>query len=297
MAGKILRVSSENHAFQHAVVLKANRTKRQRYQEFFVEGVQAINQAVAFGWSITTLIYSSEQPLSRWAQHVLAAAPSATRLEMSPRLLHKLSDKDEPSELLALVAMPDDDLTRIVPMTPLLLAVFDRPVSPGNLGTLIRSCDAFHADGLVVTGHGADVYDPATIRASTGSLFALPVVRAASHRALAEWFPALAKAAGPFQVVGTAADGDTAVDALDLTAPTVLVFGNETLGLSAGYRDLCERTVRIPTAGSAESLNVACAASIVLYEVDRQRRASRLSPRAGDRPYPSAPTRRRSEAR
>jgi TrmH family RNA methyltransferase len=279
IAGKVLRVSSENQAFQHAAVLKANRTKRKRYREFFVEGVHAINQAVAFGWSITTLIYSREQPLSRWAEQVLAAAPSATRLEMSPRLLQKLSDKEDPSELLALMAVPDDELTRIVPKAPMLLTVFDRPGSPGNLGTVIRSCDALRADGLVVTGHGADVYDPATIRASTGSLFALPVVRLASHRTLAEWFPALAKTAGPFQVVGTAADGDTPVDALDLTAPTVLVFGNETLGLSAGYRDLCERTVRIPTAGSAQSLNVACAASIVLYEIDRQRRAALNRPR------------------
>jgi TrmH family RNA methyltransferase len=99
-------------------------------------------------------------------------------------------------------------------------------------------------------------------------------VRLASHHALAAWFPALAKTAGTFQVVGASADGEVEVDALDFTAPTVLVVGNETHGLSAGYRDLCERTVRIPTYGSARSLNVACAASIVLYEVDRQRRAA-----------------------
>jgi tRNA G18 (ribose-2'-O)-methylase SpoU len=271
---RVVRIRSANNAFQHAEVLKRNRYKRHRFGEFFVEGVKAINQALAHGWTVTTLIYSTERSLSGWAKQIIAGSRAETHLDLAPHLMEQLSDKQEPSELLALVRTPEDHLTRIAPTQPMLVVVFDRPSSPGNLGALIRSCDALGADGLVVTGHGADVYAPETIRASVGSLFALPVVRRESHRDLAAWFPALAKAAGAFQVVGASGDAETPVDAHDFSVPTVLILGNETYGLSAAYRELCDTLVRIPMRGNADSLNVACAASIVLYEIDRQRRTA-----------------------
>ena len=98
-------------------------------------------------------------------------------LSCLPRCWRNSSNKSEPSELLALVAMPADDLDRI-PLSPdLLVVAFDRPASPGNLGSIIRSCDALGAHGVIMTGHSVDLYDPETISASVGSLFALPVVR------------------------------------------------------------------------------------------------------------------------
>jgi TrmH family RNA methyltransferase len=164
--------------------------------------------------------------------------------------------------------------------------VFDRPGSPGNLGTLIRSCDALGADGLIVTGHACDLYDPETIRASTGSLFALPSVRLPSQAELLPWLGSLRAAHPSLQVVGTDEDGERAIAAHDFTRPTVLLLGNETWGLSQGYRQLADALVRIPMAqradasgvigGAASSLNVAVAGSIILYEVQRQR--ARVAP-------------------
>jgi 23S rRNA (uridine2479-2'-O)-methyltransferase len=188
-----------------------------------------------------------------------------------PHLLEKLSNKTEPSELLALVAMPDDDLARIPLTSRLLVVIFDRPASPGNLGTIIRSCDALHVNGLILTGHGVDLYDPETISASTGSLFALPVVRLPSHQELLPWFETIRFTVGPFQVVGSDEKAERTIAEHDFKQPTVLVVGNETWGMSAAYRDLCDVVVKIPIAGSASSLNVACATSIFLYEIDRQR--------------------------
>ncbi|MEJ7653711.1 MAG: TrmH family RNA methyltransferase, partial [Chloroflexia bacterium] len=188
----------------------------------------------------------------------------------------KLSGKTDPSELLALVATPPDDLDRIPVRADLLVLVFDRPASPGNLGTLIRSCDALGAHGLIVTGHAADVYAPETVSASAGSLFALPVVRLGSYRELIPWFESVGARIGDFQLVGTSAKGDQDLEDVDLAGPTVLLLGNETWGLSAAYKELCDVMVRIAIRkGGATSLNVACAGSIVLYEVDRCRRARR----------------------
>src|SRR5205823_11227847 len=180
---------------------------------------------------------------------------------------------DTTPELLAVVGLAADDLARIPTGPGMLAVVFDRPTSPGNLGTLIRSADAFGASGVVVTGHAADVYDPKSVRASTGSLFALPTVRISSHRQVLDWVGAMRAGGITVKIVGTDEHGDVDVADHDLTTAAVLVVGNETAGLSSAWRESVDSMVRIPITGAASSLNAATAASVVLYEAARQRKA------------------------
>jgi TrmH family RNA methyltransferase len=187
-------------------------------------------------------------------------------------LLEKLSNKSEASELLALVTLPEDDLARISVHERLLVVIFDRPASPGNLGTIIRSCDALRVDGLIITGHAVDLYDPETISASTGSFFALPTIRLPSQKELLPWIEKIRHQLQRVQIVGSSEDATIVIDQHDFTQPTLLVVGNETWGMSASYKEFCDSIVSIPMYGSATSLNVANATSILLYEVDRQRR-------------------------
>jgi 23S rRNA (uridine2479-2'-O)-methyltransferase len=275
MKPQLVKIYSENNHFQHVETLRRNREKRQKHKEFFVEGVRAINQALAYDWQINAFLYSTERRLSGWAQDVLARSQAHTHFELPLALLEKLSSKTDASELLAVVTMPEDDLGRIPVHKQLLVVVFDRPASPGNLGTIIRSCDALSVDGLVITGHAADLYDPETISATTGSFFALPTVRLPSQRELEPWLATIRQTIGPFQIVGSSAKAEVDIAAHDFTQPTLLLIGNETWGLSAGYKALCDQLVTIPIVGSATSLNVASAASIMLYEIDRQRRSTR----------------------
>jgi TrmH family RNA methyltransferase len=175
-------------------------------------------------------------------------------------------------ELLAIVAMPADDLARIPAGPGMLAVVFDRPATPGNIGTLIRSADVFGAAGVIVTGHAADVYDPKAVRASTGSLFSVPAVRVASHRPVLDWVADLRDRGVAVQVVGTDENGGLDAARCDLTQPTLLLIGNETAGLSTAWREASDHLVRIPMAASAaSSLNAATAASVVLYESIRQK--------------------------
>ena len=270
MAAKapVLRVTSRNAAFQQWQALLSNRVKRQRERQFIVQGVRPITLAVEHGWRVDAMIYDMSRPLSRWARDMLAAA-GARRVAMAPELLRELGAKDDGvPELVAVAAIPPDDFSRI-PLSPGLLAVaFDRPASPGNIGTVIRSADAFGAHGLIVTGHAADPYDPKSVRASTGSLFAVPVIRAASHADVLGW--ARTRSA---TVIGTDEKGDADVADTDLTGPAVVVIGNETTGLSEAWRQACDVMARIPIVGAASSLNAAGAATVVLYEAARQRRA------------------------
>jgi 23S rRNA (uridine2479-2'-O)-methyltransferase len=264
-----VRITTRNARFQQWQALLTNRTKRQRAGEFLVQGVRPISQAVARDWPLRAILYRDGGPLSRWARDVLDRV-GAPRIAVAAELLGELSDKDDPSELIAVAAVPEDNLGRIPIVSRFLGAVFDRPGSPGNIGTLLRSADAFGADGVIVTGHAADVYDPKAVRASTGSLFSVPAVRVSGHREVLDW------AAGRCTVIGADESADADVDSVDLTRPTLLVIGNETVGLSAAWRDACDVLVRIPMTGRADSaassLNAATAAGILLYEASRQRR-------------------------
>jgi 23S rRNA (uridine2479-2'-O)-methyltransferase len=268
---KDLKVTTRNAAFQQWQALLTNRGKRQRAGEFLVHGVRPITLAVQHGWEITTLLYPDRRELSTWAQGILDEA-GATQVVLAPALMHELGGKeDRPPELLAVVRLPGDRLDRIPAGPGMLVVVFDRPASPGNIGTLVRSADAFGASGVIITGHAADPYDPKAVRASTGSLFAVPVVRAASHREVLDWATGLRGRGLPVQIAGTDENGDAEIACHDLTGPVIVVIGNETHGLSTAWRTISDHILRIPITGTASSLNAATAATVVLYEAARQR--------------------------
>ena len=268
------RVTRRNARFQQWAALLENRSKRQRSGEFIVQGVRPITLALRNGWPIRAVLYDAGAAMSQWARETLDAV-AVPKVAVAAELMHELGGKTDASpELLAVAALPADDLARIPAGPGMLAVVFDRPASPGNLGTLIRSADAFGASGVIVTGHAADVYDPRSVRASTGSLFSLPVVRVPSHRPVLDWAGSRPARDLDVSVVGADERGDTGVADVDFTRATVLVIGNETAGLSAAWRDACDHLVRIPMLGAASSLNAAMAASIVLYESARQRIAA-----------------------
>ena len=271
----MLRVSSRNARFQQWQALLGNRNKRQRAGEFLVQGVRPISLAARFGWRFRALLHDCERPLSQWAQALLRDA-GATLVPMAPDLLAELGEKDEGvPELVAVVEMPADDLGRIEAGDGFLGVVLDRPASPGNVGSIIRSADALGARGVIVTGHAADVYDPRCVRASTGSLFALPVVRAPGPREVADWVAAQRARGCPVVLAAADERGDKDVFDFDFTRPTLLLAGSEGAGLSAAWRELSDVMVRIPMAGVASSLNVASATTAVLYEAARQRLLAR----------------------
>jgi 23S rRNA (uridine2479-2'-O)-methyltransferase len=251
---RLMRITTRNARFQQWAALLTNRTKRQRSGEFLVQGVRPITLAVEHGRPIRALLYAHGRRLSSWAQGVL----DETTAE-----LDELAGKED-AELVAVAELPPDDLARISPDGPVV--VFDRAAEPGNIGTVVRSADAFGASGVIVTGHAADPYDPKAVRAGTGSLFAVPVVRVPAPRQVIDW----ARNNG-LRIVGTDETGTVDVGDHDLRGPVLLVIGNETRGMSGAWSAACDEIVRIPIVGAASSLNAASAATIFLYETARQR--------------------------
>jgi TrmH family RNA methyltransferase len=254
-------------------VLRRNRTKRQRYGEFFAEGVTTINAALRHDWNFRSVWFSRERPLSDWAEGVLRKANAAEHYEVTVRMLEKLSEKEDQSELVAILEMPADDPGRLKLDQDFVVIVADSPGNPGNLGTLIRSADAFGAAGVIVTGHATDVYDPRTVRASVGSLFSVPVIRLPGPSQVAAWLDGV-KSSGHDPLVAVLDPvGGRELSNSPLTGPLVLVAGNEKRGVSSGYEAISSVALRIPMRGEANSLNVAVAVSIALYEIRCQRKS------------------------
>ena len=268
---KTLEVRKKDNLFQRAEVLKRKREKRHQYCELLVEGVAQINLAVTYKWDIRVLLFAADKPLSSWAQELVASGVAGEHWELAPELMAELSDKEETSEILAIVEQKRLTPSAIPAQAGGLVVVFDRPASPGNLGSSIRSADALGAQGIIISGHAVDIYDPFVVRGSMGALFALPVTTTPSHTGVKEWVDNARAQGFDYQIIGSSGKATDLVYAVDFNKPTVLILGNETVGMSRGYWDICDSTVKIPIGGAISSINVSCAASILLYEIARQR--------------------------
>lgn len=269
----IQRIFSKNAAYQQLEVLKTNRNKRLRYGEFLVEGVRSINEAVKNGWDIRRFVYADGEALSGWAQGMLQNVRTQCNLALAPALMRELSEKDDTSELLAVIGMRTETAEDIPLSACPVIALFDRPSNRGNLGTIIRSCDALGVDALLVTGHAVDIYDPEVVVAAMGSFFNMHVVHVPQNAQVDAYIARLKSEYPGLLVVGTTAHKQHPLYSLDLTKPVLFMIGNETDGLCAAFYERCDVTATIPMADTsyASSFNVGCAATVMFYEAARQR--------------------------
>ena len=269
-----IRIYTKNAQYQQFEVLKANRNKRYKYNQFLVEGVRSLNEAVEKGWHIQSLLYGDGE-LSGWARDMLARVKTEVNYRLTGELMAALSGKTDTSELMAVIRMRKDDPEGVRLSDNPLIALFDRPSNKGNLGTMIRSCDALGVELLLLTGHAVDLYDPDVVASAMGSFFAMPVIRMPDNDTLLAYIGGLRAKYPGLQLIGTTAHRQHPIEAVDLCKPTLLMIGNETMGLSQAFKDMCDLLATIPMADGAyaSSFNVSCAASIMMYEATRQRRA------------------------
>ncbi len=269
---KEIKIFSQNSTFQKFEVLKTNRNKRYRYNEFLVEGVRSLNEAVKNNWNIKSFLYDKNN-LSDWARNMIDRVHTDKNFCLSPELISKLSGKEDTSELMAIIEMREDKLDTVPLSEDPFIVLFDRPSNKGNLGTMIRSCDALGADMLIITGHSVDLYDPDVVVSAMGSFFNLPVIRIPDNNVLFEYIDKLKSRYPDFRTIGTTAHNEKPIYSTDLTSPLMMMIGNETMGLNKAFKEYCDMLCTIPMSEKsyATSFNVSCAASILMYEITRQR--------------------------
>ena len=263
---KTINVSKNNSTFQKIEALKNNKTKRHQEKLFFVEGVQNIKEAINNNWKIKSFIYSNYDNLSNWAKSILDL--SEVNYVLSQELIKILSDKEDTSEILALVEMKEQEIN--YSDNPLIL-LFDRPSKKGNLGTILRSCDALFVDEFIFTGHSVDIYDPTVISSSMGSFFKVPFRYIDTKENFETYYNNLIKKYPNLKIIGSSLQADKLIQQIDFKSPIILLAGNEENGLSNYYISKADELAKINMRNNIDSLNVANAITTILYEIDRQR--------------------------
>lgn len=260
--------SLQNQTVKETVKLRDRKT-RDETGSFLIEGYRELKRAIDAKWEMESIFYCPEWFLGDNEQELLVRGQCAL-YECSKEVFAKLSYRDRPDGLLAVarqVHLHLEDLT--LSKKPFLL-IAESIEKPGNLGTILRSCDAAGVDAVVVCDPTTDIYNPNAVRSSIGTLFTLPIIETTSLDALSflKQHRITIAAATP--------QGDCEYTDADLNMPLAIAMGTEQYGLSELWMKQAALRVKIPMFGIADSLNVASATTLLLYEVVRQRRNSLL---------------------
>ena len=245
--------------------LKALTEKKGRREQglFLAEGLRVCTEALETGHVPRYLIFAADAESHPLTQALIAAvtAQRGMAIRSTRDLLHRLTGKDNPGAVAAAYDIPDTSLSRVDRSTAPLWVVAENVRDPGNLGTMLRTCDATGAGGVILVDQCCDPFSLEAVRASMGALF----TRAIAQTSGPEFFRWLRE--GPGEVIGATLD-TSSIDyrAHRYTAPCFLLMGNEQAGLPVAYTAQCDALVKMPMKGTADSLNVAVATAVLLYE-------------------------------
>lgn len=242
--------------------------KKSRWENklFLMEGIKIINEAMASDIPIKYLLFSEKFLATKEGRSFLERSKEIKGLvSLSDRIFNGLSDTDNPQGIMAVASFKERDMMEIYDLNKSFLLFLDEIQDPGNMGTIIRSGDAFNIDGIILAKGCVDPYNPKVIRATMGSIFRLPLYFCEN----AIDFLQDAKRQG-IKIIVTSLKGKN-VNKRDFSHDSLLVIGNESKGVSQGIVSLADNRVKIPMLGQAESLNAGVAASILMYEATKDR--------------------------
>jgi TrmH family RNA methyltransferase len=262
-----MKISSPSNPRVKELVNLKNKPLKGRPPFYLIEGLHLLETAISAGVLILEIFFTSDFSLSGKGRRILKALSKKTiqMCEVSENIMRKLADTATPQGIMALVAHTPLTLSDLPMKKDPLLTVIDGIQDPGNLGTIIRSSDAAGADGVILLPGTCDPFLPKVIRSTAGSIFHIPVLQE-DPPGLVKWL----RERGIRLAVTSASSGESVFHA-KLRGPIALLFGNEARGVGEGLRRSADVLLRIPVYGKAESLNVASAAAICIYEAVRQR--------------------------
>ncbi|OJU83103.1 MAG: RNA methyltransferase [Shinella sp. 65-6] len=264
--GQVKEVTSLSNPIVKDIKALSDKKHRDETKSFMAEGLKLVIDALELGFEIRTLVYAKN--VKDKPQVVQAATKTVARgglvLEVSEKVLSSITRRDNPQMVVGIFTQRWTSLRDLKPKADETYVALDRVRDPGNLGTIIRTADAAGASGVILIGETTDPYSMETVRATMGSVFALPLVKASPADFLA-W----KKGAG-VSVVATHLAGAVDYRTIDYgKKPVVLLMGNEQAGLPDALAREADALARIPQAGLADSLNLAIATGIMLFEARR----------------------------
>jgi TrmH family RNA methyltransferase len=264
--GQVKEVTSLANPIIKDIKALANKKERDETHSFIAEGLKLVIDALDLGWTIKTLVYAKGAKGKAQVEQVALKTVSTGGLvlEVSEKVLSAITRRDNPQMVVGVFEQRYASLKDIRPELGETYVALDRVRDPGNLGTIIRTADAAGASGVILIGETTDPFSLETVRATMGSVFAMPVIRA-NVVDFVKW----QKAAG-VQVVATHLAGAVDYRTIDYRKkPVVLLMGNEQAGLPDELAREATALARIPQQGRADSLNLAIATGIMLFEARR----------------------------
>ena len=230
---------------------------------FVAEGLKAVIEGIETGHTPAILMYGAEAAGHPLLQRAVQAASAANGevIEVTEGILAKVSRRDNPQAVVGVFQQVFRPLEVIEPHAARCWIALHRVRDPGNLGTIVRTADAAGCGGVILVGECCDPYSVEAVRATMGSIFAVPLTRA-SEAEFAAW-----RNGWPGSVVGTLLTADCDYREADYGKPTLILMGNEQQGLPADMAALCDVNVKIPMRGRADSLNLSVATGIMIYAV------------------------------
>ncbi|WP_144377185.1 TrmH family RNA methyltransferase [Mesorhizobium amorphae] len=264
--GQVKEVTSLANPLVKDIKALALKKFRDSQNAFMAEGLKLIIDALDLGWQIRTLVFAKAGRGNQAVEKVAArtVASGGMVLEVSEKVLSAITRRDNPQMVVGVFSQKYMTLKDVRPKNGDVWVALDRVRDPGNLGTVLRTVDAVGAKGVILIGDTTDPFSLETVRATMGSVFAVPVARATPD-AFLSWrkgFPGL--------VVGTHLKGAVDYRSVDFSnRPVLLLMGNEQQGLPDDLAASCDRLLRIPQAGRADSLNLAVATGVMLFEIRR----------------------------
>jgi TrmH family RNA methyltransferase len=264
--GQVKEVTSLANPIIKDIKTLTNKKDREAAGIFMAEGLKLVIDALELGWDIRTLIYAKAakgKPLVEQAA-TRTVAKGGLVLEVSEKVLSSVTRRDNPQMVVGIFEQRWKRLEELAPEKGETIVALDRVRDPGNLGTIIRTADAAGASAVILVGDCTDPFSLETVRATMGSVFALPVVKCSAYDFLS-W----QKRSG-VEVVATHLAGAVDYRTVDYAKkPVVILMGNEQSGLPDDLARAANRTVRIPQQGRADSLNLAVATAVMLFEARR----------------------------
>lgn len=258
---------------QNTLIKMAASLKQKKYRDeaglFIVEGIRLAEELARSDWQAEVCIYTEEAAHSGRVQAILdiLSNKKCRMIIVPPAVYHKITDTEQPQGIMVLAHK------RILKFADLLknwqqplFVILDKIQDPGNVGTVIRTADASGCTAVVLTRGCADLFSGKTVRATMGSLFHLPVLEGYDNAELITTFKN-----NDIAILATALESSNIYFKTDFNRPAAIVFGNEGSGVSAEMLRMADSRLYIPILGGAESLNVAVAAGVILYEAVRQR--------------------------
>ena len=259
-------ISSRANERVKAIRSLKERRARDDTGTFFAEGWRVVAAALDTGATINLGVIAPDRLDEREAEIANRLMDAGVPLlEVTGDVFDTMSFREEGQSVGAVVDQRWEPLTSAIEGRRCWVAL-NEIQHPGNLGTVIRTCDASGGDGVILSGRSTDPYHPVAVRGSLGSIFSQRIVRAGPAD-----FENWATSSGAM-VIGTSPAGTLDYREVAYRAPVVLIMGNERIGISDAQAALCEHVVRIPMSGYVESLNLSIAAALVLYEIERQTR-------------------------